>query len=99
MALEVMPSQASAVPSERVFSSGKETDTLRRSNMLSKTMEILQVLKFNLKSERLDFWNHWITTERELWVLDVDPDILTDLLAKRKLEELSQLISLAFGAV
>ncbi|KAF6743968.1 hypothetical protein DFP72DRAFT_768757, partial [Ephemerocybe angulata] len=66
VALDIMPSQASAVPSERVFSSAKETDTLRRSNISECMMEVLQVSKFNLKTERLDFNNRWIASEEEL---------------------------------
>lgn len=93
MALDVMPAQASAVPSERVFSSGKETDAMRRSQMSATTMEILQVLKFNLKSERLDFRNRWVATEAELQALDIDPAVLTTLLANRDLDQLSDIIS------
>lgn len=33
LAEDVLPAQASSVPSERVFSSGKETDTLRRNSV------------------------------------------------------------------
>ncbi|KIK78645.1 hypothetical protein PAXRUDRAFT_163427, partial [Paxillus rubicundulus Ve08.2h10] len=46
IALNVLPAQASAVPCERVFSSGKETDTDQRSNLSPETMERLQILKY-----------------------------------------------------
>ncbi|KIK75058.1 hypothetical protein PAXRUDRAFT_173918 [Paxillus rubicundulus Ve08.2h10] len=50
----VLPAQASAVPCEHVFSSGKETDTDQRSNLSPETMERLQIL------EHL-FWNDWLS--------------------------------------
>ncbi|RDB20127.1 putative AC transposase [Hypsizygus marmoreus] len=66
IALDVMPVQASSVPSERVFSSSKETDTLRRANLSPKMMEVLQILKYSFKQDRLDFSNDWIVREEEL---------------------------------
>ncbi|KAG1802826.1 uncharacterized protein HD556DRAFT_1227563, partial [Suillus plorans] len=45
----------SFVPSERIFSSSKETCTLRRSNLSPATLEALQVLKFIYKQDRLNF--------------------------------------------
>ncbi|KAG5633628.1 hypothetical protein H0H81_006433, partial [Sphagnurus paluster] len=42
VSLDVLPVQASSVPSERVFSSAKETDTLRRSSLSPEMMEMLQ---------------------------------------------------------
>ncbi|KZT51672.1 hATC-domain-containing protein, partial [Calocera cornea HHB12733] len=55
MAMDYLPIQASAVPSERVFSSSKETDTKRRNRLSPALMEALQLLKYLLKKERLDF--------------------------------------------
>ncbi|KAJ2994371.1 hypothetical protein NUW54_g7561 [Trametes sanguinea] len=51
VALDVLPVQASSVASERVFSSSKETDTLRRSGLDGAMMEILQVLKYSIHQE------------------------------------------------
>lgn len=74
VALDILPVQASSVPSERVFSSGKETDTLRRSNLSPEMMEMLQVLKYSFKAEHLDFSNDWVACEEELLpVTDVEP--------------------------
>ena len=53
--MDVLPAQASAVPCERVFSSSKETCTLRRSRISPQLMEALQVLKFAHKRDRLNF--------------------------------------------
>ncbi|KAJ7050597.1 hypothetical protein C8F01DRAFT_1067568 [Mycena amicta] len=47
-----MPCQASAVPCERVFSSSKETDSLRRNKLAPKTMEMLQILKYRFRQDR-----------------------------------------------
>ncbi|EKM51015.1 uncharacterized protein PHACADRAFT_103934, partial [Phanerochaete carnosa HHB-10118-sp] len=43
--LDILPVQASAVPCERVFSSSKEMDTLRRINLSPEVMGGLQILK------------------------------------------------------
>jgi hypothetical protein len=56
LALDVLPIQASAVPCERVFSSGKLTVTPRRSRISGELMEALQVLKFSIRyGNCLDF--------------------------------------------
>ena len=52
--LHCFPAQASAVPSERVFSSSKETDSQHHSNLSPKMMEILQILKYLIHSDRLN---------------------------------------------
>ena len=46
MAMDYLPIQASAVPSERVFSSSAQTDTARRNRIKPILMESLQMLKF-----------------------------------------------------
>ena len=46
LAMDILPIQASAVPCERVFSSGKETMTARRNRISPMLMEALQILKF-----------------------------------------------------
>jgi hypothetical protein len=54
--MDVIPIQASAVPCERVFSSGKLTITPQRNRISAELMEALQVLKFSIKHGRsLDF--------------------------------------------
>lgn len=55
MALDYLPIQGSSVPSEYVFSSSAETDTKRRNRIKPELMEALQMLKFALKAQRLDF--------------------------------------------
>ena len=53
--MDYLPIQASAVPCERVFSSSAETDTKKRNRIKPELMEALQVLKFALKKDCLDF--------------------------------------------
>jgi DNA-binding transcriptional ArsR family regulator len=91
-ALDILPAQASSVPCERVFSSGKETDSLRRSKLSPIMMEILQVLKFHFRSKRLDFSDGLMATERELMVIDVDPKKVQELLEKGDVDAILQLI-------
>lgn len=61
--MDILPIQASSVPSERVFSSGKETMTARRRRISPHLMEALQILKFSInKGHSLNFtkglsWN------------------------------------------
>lgn len=69
IALDVLPVQASAVPSERVFSASKETDTDRRSNIEAELMEMLQVLKYTFREDRLCFTQDWVAPQPR-----TDPD-------------------------
>src|SRR5258708_17765664 len=59
IALDYLPIQASSVPCERVFSSTKETNTLKCNRIHPALMEALQTLKFLLKKERFNFTSGW----------------------------------------
>src|SRR5216684_537762 len=59
IALDYLPIQASSVPCEQVFSSAKETDTLKCNRIHPVLMEALQTLKFLLKKERFNFTSGW----------------------------------------
>lgn len=50
--MDIIPIQASSVPCERVFSSGKETLSARRNALTPDFMEALQLLKFATKQGR-----------------------------------------------
>jgi hAT family C-terminal dimerisation region len=65
-AMDYLPIQASAVPSERVFSSSAETDTKKRNRIHPYLMEALQMLKFAFKKDRLNFMDGWSTDESTL---------------------------------
>jgi hypothetical protein len=68
IAMDYLPIQASAVPCERVFSSAKETDTLKRNRMHHTLMEALQTLKFSLKKDResISFTKGWKTSKADM---------------------------------
>lgn len=66
MAMDYLPVQATSVPCERIFSSAKETDTNKRNRMSPMLMEALQLLKFSLKKERLDFMKGWSASEADM---------------------------------
>ena len=70
--MDYLPIQASAVPCEWVFSSSAETDTKRRNCISPVLMEALQMLKFYLKKERLNFTRGWITSQKIL--VEDEPD-------------------------
>jgi hAT family C-terminal dimerisation region len=55
VARDILPAQASAVPCERVFSSSKQTTTQQRNSINPGLMEKLQIIKFGLRVDRLDF--------------------------------------------
>lgn len=79
--MDYLPVQASSVPCERVFSSSAETDTKKRNRIKPELMEALQILKFALKKERLNFTGDLLTGEKELLILE-DPNEGTDPLAE-----------------
>jgi hAT family C-terminal dimerisation region len=80
IALDYLPIQASSVPCERVFSSAKETDTLKRNRIHPVLMEALQTLKFSLKKERLNFTGGWQTPQSKMKTTGTTKDLLAHLL-------------------
>ena len=82
MAVDYLPIQVSLVPSKRIFSSSAETDTKRRNRIHPVLMEALQMLKFSLKQQRLNFMDGWAITEDELQYYADDDEDSADLLGK-----------------
>jgi hypothetical protein len=80
--MDYLPIQASSVPCERIFSSSAETDTKKRNRISPLLMEALQMIKFNLKRQRLNFVEGWITSEKQMTEdsYDADGDLLRNLL-------------------
>jgi hypothetical protein len=66
--MDYLPVQASAVPCERVFSSSSETDTKKRNRIKPELMEALQILKFALKKERMNFTKDLLVDEKDLLI-------------------------------
>jgi hypothetical protein len=58
LAMDVLPAQASSVPCEHLFSSGKETCTARRNRIQPKLMEALQALKLSSRNGSLNLTEH-----------------------------------------
>ena len=82
MALDYLPIQASSVPSKRVFSSSAKTYTKRWNQIHPVLMEALQMLKFLLKQQWLNFMDGWAITEDELQYYTDDDEDSADLLGK-----------------
>ena len=61
--MDFLPVQEISVPCKWVFSSVKETDTAKQNWISPVLMEALQLLKFSLKKERLDFMAGWAMPE------------------------------------
>ena len=94
VALDIMPAQASAVPCERVFSSSKETDTLRRTNLSPDLMERLQVMKhlyLQRRGEKLDFSRGRLASESDL-APAVSAEQIDRMVAEGRVDELDTLI-------
>jgi hAT family C-terminal dimerisation region len=93
IAMDYLPIQASSVPSERVFSSSSETDTVRRNRIAPALMEAIQMLKFGLKKARLDFTKGWETDEVSMSEPEESAeDFLAALLGDNKADALESLL-------
>jgi hypothetical protein len=92
MAMDYLPIQASAVPCERIFSSSAETDTKRRNRINPLLMEALQMLKFHLKKERLNFTAGWVTVEKQLKEDEPEGDLLRTVLDENLQDGLDDII-------
>jgi hypothetical protein len=66
VARDVLLAQASSVPCERVFSSSKQTTTQQRNSIAPGLVEKLQILKFGLKEDHLDFTAGFIDRPEEM---------------------------------
>ncbi|KAG2139326.1 hypothetical protein DEU56DRAFT_735753 [Suillus clintonianus] len=93
--MDALPAQALSVPSERVFSSSKETRTDRHVNLSRTVLEaLLQVLKFSYKQDRLNFTSHLIAEEVDHSISGpVSRNAIDELMAADKLDELAQLLA------
>lgn len=68
--MDILPIQASAVPCERIFSSSKETVSLRRNRIGPQLMEALQLLKFSIAHGRSITFTEGMGEEEEVKVLE-----------------------------
>ena len=92
--MDVLPAQASSVPSERIFSSSKETCTHRRNNISPTILEALQILKFIYKQDRLNFTEDLLADERDYTISGpVTARAVGELMAAGKFGELDELLA------
>lgn len=80
MALDYLPIQASAVPCERAFSSSAETDTNRRNRISPNLMEALQIIKYSIRNDLIDFTAGGSATEKDLTSHHTSEDLLAQLI-------------------
>jgi hypothetical protein len=83
MAMDYLPIQASAVSCERVFSSSAGTDTKKRNRISPLLMEALQMLKYHLKKEKLNFTEGLLLSEE-----DKEKELIEDTAEEDALREL-----------
>ncbi|KAJ2927910.1 hypothetical protein H1R20_g9190, partial [Candolleomyces eurysporus] len=92
ISMDILPAQASAVCCERVFSSSKETCTLRRARLQPNMLEALQMLKYSFRQARLSFTDNILTKEDD-YVIDGLPteEELDKLLSQGNYEEIEKI--------
>jgi|SRR5882762_7575565 len=92
--MDYIPIQASSVPSQRVFSSAGETDTAKRKSMSPILMEALQMLKFGLKQDRLNFTKGLITDEKAMQIDESsDADYLANVVNEDSTDAMDMLLA------
>ena len=79
--VNVLLVQASSVPCERIFLASKDTDTAKRNLLALRMMEMLQILKYSLKSSQLDFTAGICVCEEDCESLELDSSLLDDLMS------------------
>ncbi|KAG9309366.1 hypothetical protein JVU11DRAFT_10603 [Chiua virens] len=71
--------EVSVVPCEHIFSSSNETNVKKCNCIAPVLMEALQMLKFWLKKDCLNFTQGWITPQKDMVFDDNDDDLLMQL--------------------
>lgn len=93
VAADVLPVQASAVPCESAFSSGKQTCTPERNRLHAATMEVLQLLKYMYRQDRLDFTRDLLAEEADYQIEgEVSERAVRELILAGRFEELKDLL-------
>ena len=81
--MDYLPVQATSVLCERVFSLLKETDTAKRNRINPALMEAIQLLKFRLKKQCLNFTAGWSMSESAMGgPSNPSGDLLNDLFVR-----------------
>lgn len=97
IALDYLPIQASVVPCKRVFSSSSETNMKKRNRISPLLMEALQMLKFWLKKDHLNFTKDWITPQQDMAFDEDNDDLLAQMLSTPSLDEILTAIARVEG--
>ena len=66
LAMDILPIQATSVPCERVFSSGKDTMTAQQNRIVPDLMEALQILKYSVRKGRSLNFTEGMSWDEEL---------------------------------
>lgn len=90
--MDILPIQGSAVPCERVFSSAKETMTLRRNCISAPLMQALQILKFALQHKIGKGLNFTAGTSLDDEILWMEKMTLRQFEAPSEIEEFRSLL-------
>ncbi|KAJ7696974.1 hypothetical protein B0H17DRAFT_903465, partial [Mycena rosella] len=82
------------VPCERIFSSSKETCTLRRNRLSPALLEILQFLKYTYKQLRLDFTADILAREEDYTIEgNITEHAIRELMQSGEVQELAELLN------
>lgn len=73
--MDIIPIQASSVPCERAFSSGKETLSARRNAISPELMEALQLLKFATKQGRALRFMEGLDKDEKLTAMEEEEEV------------------------
>ena len=65
---------------------------MRRSNLSPALMEVLQILKFNIRQERLTFTEDWLPKESDLAAVEVPQAEVDRLVAEGRFGEVIKLL-------
>ena len=92
IAMDYLSIQASSVLCKRVFSLSAEMDMKQRNHISPLMMEALQMLKFQLQKECLDFMMGWKTLQEEMINNDLKENLLQKVLLANFQDNLDSLI-------
>jgi len=93
IAMDYLPIQATSVPCKCIFSLAKETNTTKQNRMSPVLMEALQLLKFLLKKQHLNFMEGWSMLQAAMEVGLQDHDLSTLLVGNKVHEVMDSMLN------
>lgn len=97
--MDFLPIQASAVPCEHVFLSSSETDTKKRNRISPLLMEALQMLKFTLRQDEINFTDGWITSQKDMMRVRPKGETLAQIMSGNQLDAVILMIMEQEGGI